>query len=219
MFEADAPRKGICFVLAAPSGTGKTSLSRALLRADPNLSLSLSATTRPPRRGEENGLDYLFLSHAAFDAMLARGEFLEWAEIHGQRYGTPRDPVLAALKLGRDILFDIDWQGYRSLRAALPDDVVGIFILPPSLSELRARLEKRGDPEDEINRRMQAAYGELDHVREFDYVVLNQDFEAALRALRAIVAAERLATARQLWLDRWLKQAREDEFSRDPTRP
>ncbi len=206
--EAEKPRRGICFVLAAPSGTGKTSLSRALLRADPNLSLSLSATTRPPRRGEQDGIDYLFRSHAEFDAMLARGEFLEWAEIHGQRYGTPRAPVLAALKLGRDILFDIDWQGYRSLRAALPEDVIGIFILPPSLQELRARLEKRGDPEDEINRRMQAAYGELDHVREFDYVVVNREFEAALTALRAILAAERLATSRQLWLDRWLEQSR-----------
>lgn len=197
-------RRGLCLVLAAPSGAGKTSLSRALLAAEPGLRLSISATTRPPRAGETDGVHYHFCSPAEFEALRARGGLLEWAEVFGHHYGTPREPVMEALAAGQDVLFDIDWQGFRQLRAALPGDVAGVFLLPPSLGELARRLEGRGDPPALIARRMARARDEISHCREFDYVVMNGEFSEALAALRGILAAERLRLARQSWLDPYL---------------
>ena len=151
-------RRGLCLVIAAPSGAGKSTITRELLATEPDLALSISATTRAPRPGERDGEHYLFRSADAFDAMFARGELLEWAEVFGRRYGTPRAAVEQALAAGRDIAFDIDWQGHRQLRAALPDDVVSVFILPPSLAALDERLHARaGDDPAEIARRMRAA--------------------------------------------------------------
>ncbi len=195
------PRRGLCLVLAAPSGAGKTSISRALLAAEPALHLSISATTRAPRGAERDGVDYFFRAPEAFAAMIAEGSLLEWAEVFGQRYGTPRAPVMAALARGEDVLFDIDWQGFRQLRAALPGDVVGAFVLPPRLDELAARLAARGDAPAEIARRMAAARSEISHCREFDHIVVNAALPEAIAEVRAILHAARNATPRQLWLD------------------
>ncbi len=191
-------RRGLCLVLAAPSGAGKTSLSRALLADDPALTLSVSVTTRAPRPGEVDGQHYHFIDQPAFDAMAATGQLLEHAYVYARSYGTPRAPVEAALGTDRDVLFDIDWQGFRQLRAALPDDVVGIFIRPPSLAALAERLAARGDDEASITRRMARAEDELSHAHEFNYLVENADFNTALADLRAILRASRLATNRQL---------------------
>jgi len=184
-------RRGLCFVLAAPSGAGKTSLSRALLAAEPGLSLSVSVTTRAPRAGEVEGQHYYFVDQARFDEMAAAGELLEYATVFNRSYGTPRAPVEAALGAGRDVLFDIDWQGFRQLKAALPGDVVGVFITPPSLVALRERLVSRGDAADEISRRMDRAEAEMSHAEEFDFVVENADFPSALAALRAVLRESR----------------------------
>ena len=186
-------RRGICLVLAAASGTGKTSLSRKMIAADSNLALSISMTTRAPRDGEIDGVHYLFRTQAQFDALAAEGGFLEHAHVFGRSYGTPRAPVEAALSAGRDVLFDIDWQGHRLLRAALPADVVGVFILPPSIEVLADRLRKRGDNEDAIAKRMAAAEAEISHAGEFDRVVVNDDFDATLAELTAILRAARQA--------------------------
>ncbi len=191
-------RRGLCLVLAAPSGAGKSALTRALLATEPDLSLSVSITTRPPRPGEIDGVHYHFRDPAAFDAMAAAGGFLEWARVLGRHsYGTPRADVEAALAAGRDVAFDIDWQGHRQLRAALPGDVVGVFVLPPSLAVLEARLRARaGDDAPEIARRMGLAREEISHWAEFDHVVVNDVFEDAVAELRAIVHAARCATGR-----------------------
>jgi guanylate kinase len=184
-------------VLAAPSGAGKTTLSRALLEQESGITLSISVTTRDPRIAEVPGKHYHFISQPEFDAMAARGALLEHAYVFGRSYGTPRAPVEAALGEARDILFDIDWQGYRQLRAALPRDVVGVFIKPPSLDVLQARLTRRGDDAALIAQRMAHAQDEISHAGEFDYIVENLDFDTALADLRAILRASRLATARQ----------------------
>lgn len=192
-------RRGLCLVLAAPSGAGKTSLSRALLAEEPELALSISVTTRAPRAGEVDGQHYIFIDQPRFAAMAAAGELLESATIFGRAsYGTPKAPVAAALAAGGDVLFDIDWQGFRQLRAALPGDVVGVFIKPPSLNVLTERLATRGDSAEEIARRMAHAEAELAHAGEFDFVVENVQFETALADLRAILRASRLMTARQV---------------------
>jgi guanylate kinase len=194
-------RRGLCLVLAAPSGAGKSSISRALLDAEQGLALSISATTRAPRPGERDGEHYFFRTQAEFETMERRGELLEWALVFGRRYGTPRAPVQNALEAGRDVLFDIDWQGYRQLRAALPGDVVGVFVLPPSMRELEARLRARGgDGDAEIARRMEAARGEIAHWSEFDHVVVNSDFRTTVGSVQAILQAARLATTRQTGL-------------------
>jgi guanylate kinase len=192
-------RRGLCLVLAAPSGAGKSSLTRALLDTEPALSLSVSVTTRPPRPGEIDGTHYHFRDQAGFDAMIAAGGFLEWARVLGRHsYGTPRADVEAALAAGLDVAFDIDWQGHQKLRAALPGDVVGVFILPPSLPALEARLRERaGEDNAEIARRMALAREEISHWAEFDHVVVNDVFEAAVSELRAILHAARTTTARQ----------------------
>jgi guanylate kinase len=190
-------RRGLCLVLAAPSGAGKSSVSRALLAADPALTLSVSVTTRAPRPDEEDGVHYYFRSRVEFDAMAARGELLEWANVFGRGYGTPRAPVVAALAAGRDVLFDIDWQGHRALRAALPGDVVSVFLLPPSLADLEQRLRARGgDAPDEITRRMTAARDEIGHWDEFDHLIVNEDFDATVDAVRAVLLAGRTARPR-----------------------
>ncbi len=184
-------------MLAAPSGAGKTTLSRALLAEDPALTLSISATTRTPRAGEIDGTHYHFLTREAFAALRDSGGLLEHAQVFDAFYGTPRAPVEAALARPEDVLFDIDWQGFRQLRAALPGDVVGVFIKPPSLESLAARLNARGDDPAAITRRMARAADEMSHAAEFDYIVENADFAAALADLRAILRSSRLATARQ----------------------
>ncbi len=185
-------------MLAAPSGAGKTSLSRALLAEDSALSLSVSVTTRAPRAGEVEGKHYFFTDQEKFDAMAAQGALLEHAHVYGKSYGTPRAPVEAALAQAQDVLFDIDWQGFRQVRAALPGDVVGVFIKPPSLEALAARLAARGDDAAQIAKRMEQAASEMSHAHEFDYLVENADFDTALADLRAILRASRLAGTRQV---------------------
>ncbi|MBN8889227.1 MAG: guanylate kinase [Rhodospirillales bacterium 70-18] len=193
-------RRGLCLVIAAPSGTGKTAITRALLDSEPGLSLSVSVTTRAPRTGEADGEHYHFVDQAGFDAMVAQGALLEYARVFGRGYGTPRAPVEHALALGRDVVFDVDWQGHRQLRAALPGDVVGLFILPPSRAALEARLHGRGDPPAAVAARMAEADAELSHAGEFDHVLVNDDFDAALAQTRAVLHAARMATARQIGL-------------------
>ncbi|MBI4293902.1 MAG: guanylate kinase [Betaproteobacteria bacterium] len=188
---------GNLFVISAPSGAGKSSLIRAVLAEDRNLALSISHTTRSPRRGERNGFDYHFVDPAAFQAMTERGEFLETAEVHGNRYGTSQKWIEATLRQGRDVLLEIDWQGAQQVRKAYPDAITA-FILPPSIAELERRLRARAQDSDEvIRRRVANAVEELGHVSEFDYVIINTDFEEARRDLAALVRAARLTLIRQ----------------------
>jgi guanylate kinase len=192
-------RRGLCLVIAAPSGGGKGAITQALLAGEDELSLSVSVTTRPPRGDERDGVHYHFIDQPHFDAMVEAGALLEYARVFGRNcYGTPRAPVQEALAAGRDVIFDIDWQGYRQLRDALPGDVVGVFLLPPSMAELERRLRGRGtDTPAEIAERMATAHNEISHWTEFDHVVLNDDFAATLAAIRAILLAARLRTDRQ----------------------
>jgi guanylate kinase len=178
-------------VITAPSGAGKTSLIEALMKNDPSLKLSISYTTRAPRPGEKDGVDYHFVDDATFLAMRGRGEFLESAEVHGYRYGTSRKVITDALQRGEDLILEIDWQGARQVRAIYPD-CVGIFILPPSIEELERRMRSRGkDAEAVMRRRLDNARGEMDHAGEFNYAIINKDFDIALRDLSRIIAAER----------------------------
>ena len=193
-------------VLAAPSGAGKTTLSRALLEIDDELSLSVSVTTRERRPGEKEGKHYFFISQETFDSMVQEGELLEYARVFGRSYGTPRKPVEEALHAGLDIMFDIDWQGFRQLRASLGDDVVGVFIKPPSLEVLHNRLIKRGDGAEQVAARMAHAEAEISHAAEFDYIVENKDLDVALADIRAILRANRLQTKRQIELVQKAKQ-------------
>ena len=200
-------RRGLMLVLSSPSGAGKTTLSRLLLRSDRNVELSISVTTRPKRRGEINGRDYHFIDHARFDAMVAKGELLEWAEVFGHRYGTPRQPVTRALQVGRDVLFDIDWQGTQQLREKARTDLVSVFILPPTAKELERRLKRRAqDSKSVIGSRMAKAAGEMSHWPEYDYVIVNRDKRAAFAELRAILAAERLKRERQIGLSDFVRR-------------
>ena len=202
-------RRGVCLVLAAPSGAGKTAIADALLACEPELERSVSVTTRPPRAGEIDGVHYHFLTEAAFQAAVANDELLEWAHVlQGTRaYGTPRAPVEAALAAGRDVVFDIDWQGHRLLREKLPADVVGVFILPPDLIALEARLRGRaGDDDAEIQRRMRVARAEISHWPEFDHVVVNDDLAAATDAVRAVLHAARCAARRQPGLPDFIRR-------------
>jgi len=191
-------RRGICLVLASAPGVGKTSVSRALLEMEPDLTLSVSATTRPRRPGEQDAVHYFFRSQAEFDAMVDAGEMLEHARFLDRAYGTPRAPVLAALAAGRDVLFDIEWQGHLQLRAALPEDVVGISLLPPSMAELERRLRGRAqDSEAEIARRLVVARGEIAHWSDFDHVIVNRDFDRTVAEVRAVLHAARTRRERQ----------------------
>jgi guanylate kinase len=199
-------RRGLMFVLSSPSGAGKTTLSRLLLRADRNVELSVSVTTRPKRRGEIDGRDYHFIEPGRFAAMVKSGDLLEWAEVFGHRYGTPRLPVLEALRAGRDVLFDIDWQGTQQLREKARDDLVSVFILPPSVKELERRLHRRAQDSNEIiGARMAKAAGEMSHWPEYDYVIVNADKRLAFAEVRAIVAAERLKRERQIGLSDFVR--------------
>jgi guanylate kinase len=194
-------RRGLLIVLSSPSGAGKSTIARLLLDADRDVTMSVSATTRPKRPGEADDVDYHFVDEAEFERMVAANEFVEWAPVFGYRYGTPKAPVKQALKDGRDILFDIDWQGTQQLHSAMGEDLVRIFILPPSMAELERRLRSRDtDPEEVIADRMQRAAGEISHWAEYDYVLINRDMDACLADVRKVVAAERLKRARQVGL-------------------
>ncbi len=196
-------RRGILIILSSPSGAGKSTLSRRLLESDPAVRFSVSATTRPPRVGEVDGREYHFRSRAEFEAMVAAGEMLEHAEVFGNLYGSPRGPVETALAEGRDILFDVDWQGGQQIRASdLSRDCVSIFILPPSMAALQARLSGRGqDSAEVVAGRMAQSRGEISHWREYDYVLVNENADAASAELAQIVAAERLRRWRRVGLD------------------
>jgi guanylate kinase len=196
-------RRGVCLVLCAPSGGGKGAITEALLVREPGLHRSVSVTTRPPRPGEVDGVHYHFITVDAFSVAERNGELLEWARVlrghHG--YGTPRAPVEAALTAGEDMVFDIDWQGFRQLRDRLPGDVVGVFILPPGLDVLEQRLRMRGDDAKEVDRRMREAREEISHWREFDYVVVNERLDRVVDEVGWILRSARLVTGRLVGLE------------------
>jgi guanylate kinase len=199
-------RRGLMFVLSSPSGAGKTTLARMLLKADRNVELSVSVTTRPKRRGEIGGRDYHFIDPSRFEVMVKTGRLLEWAEVFNHRYGTPRLPVETALRAGRDVLFDIDWQGTQQLREKARDDLVSVFILPPTAKELERRLKRRAqDSHDIISGRMAKAAGEMSHWPEYDYVIVNRDIDKAFAEVRAILGAERLKRERQIGLSGFVR--------------
>jgi len=199
-------RRGLMLVLSSPSGAGKTTVSRMLLRSDRRVELSISVTTRPKRRGEIDGRDYHFIDRARFDAMVKNRELLEWAEVFGHCYGTPRRPVIKALQAGRDVLFDIDWQGTQQLREKARDDLVSVFILPPTVRELERRLRRRAqDSKTVIGSRMAKAAGEMSHWPEYDYVIVNRDKAEAFAEVKAILAAERLRRERQIGLSDFVR--------------
>ena len=194
-------RRGLMLILSSPSGAGKTTISRKLLAHDPRIGMSVSVTTRPPRPGEVDGKDYIFRSQSEFDAMVDEGHFLEWAHVFGYSYGTPKAQIKAGLKLGEDFLFDIDWQGTQQLYQKAETDVVRVFLLPPSLAELRRRLTARGtDSPEVIASRMARAQAEISHWDGYDYVVVNDDIDACFQKVLQILAAERLSRARQTGL-------------------
>jgi len=192
-------RRGLLIILSSPSGAGKSTLSRRLLEADPEIRFSISATTRPPRPGEVEGREYLFKGRRAFEAMVAEDEMLEHAEVFGNLYGTPRAPVEAAIAIGQDVLFDVDWQGGQQIRnSSLRDAVVSIFILPPSIAELEARLRTRGQDADHVvDDRMAKSRDEISHWAEYDYVLVNENLVQCERELRAVIEAERLRRDRR----------------------
>ncbi len=195
--ETKIARRGLMLVLSSPSGAGKTTLSRRLIEDDPRIRLSISVTTRPRRPSEVDGVHYQFLDRRRFEQMRAAGDLLESAEVHGNYYGTPRAPVEAALKAGQDMLFDIDWQGTLQLYQKARADVVSVFILPPSIAELRARLARRAeDAEHSIRDRLKNAMVEIGHWKEYDYVLINQDLNRCFSQLKSILAAARLARER-----------------------
>jgi guanylate kinase len=194
-------RRGLMLVISSPSGAGKTSLSRRLVADHADLSLSISATTRAPRPGEENGREYHFVTPAVFDRMAREGDFLESAEVHEHRYGSPRAPIMKALAAGQDVLFDIDWQGARDVAIKAGRDVVRVFVLPPSIAELRRRLYARAQDRPEvIERRVEKAKSEIAHWGEYDYVIVNDDFDRSYAELAHIYHAERARRERNGWL-------------------
>lgn len=193
-------------VLSSPSGAGKSTISRALLEKHPDLTMSVSATTRPMRPGEVEGKDYYFIDKAKFEDMVADGDFLEHAQVFDNYYGTPRPPVVKALEQGKDVLFDVDWQGTQQLRQNARDDLVSIFILPPSVEELERRLYTRGqDPEDVVKKRMAKATSEMSHWAEYDYIIINEAIEHSVREAEAILSAERLKLMRRVGMSEWLR--------------
>ena len=199
-------RRGLMLVLSSPSGAGKSTIARALLARDAELSMSVSVTTRPARPGEQDGRDYLFIDRASFEAMIAEGALLEYATVFGNSYGSPRGPVEDTLAAGRDVLFDVDWQGTQQLRQNARTDLVSIFILPPSRAELERRLRARAqDPEEVVRRRMAKAADEMSHWAEYDYIVVNREIATAVAEVKAILAAERLRRERQIGLAEFVK--------------
>jgi guanylate kinase len=208
-------RRGLMLVLSSPSGAGKTTLCREILRREPNLALSVSVTTRAPRAGEIDGTDYHFRSVAEFRALRDQGGLLEWAEVHGNFYGTPEADVMTRLARGEDVLFDIDWQGARQLAAKAPGDTVRVFILPPSAKALEQRLiARQQDGAEVIARRLAGAAAEIEHWNEYDYVIVNEVVGQSLDALAAILAAERTRGARQTLVPGLVAQMRDDLASR-----
>jgi guanylate kinase len=204
--EMKANRRGIMVVLSSPSGAGKTTLTRKLLKENPDMAMSVSATTRQPRPGETEGEDYYFISKNKFTDMVDEEEFLEHAKVFDNYYGTPRAPVEQALGDGRDVVFDIDWQGAQQLTQAAADDLVKIFILPPNMVELEKRLRTRAqDSDDVIAKRMSKSENEISHWPEYDYVIVNENVDVAMDELRTIVAAERMRRRRQPWLGGFVK--------------
>jgi guanylate kinase len=202
-------RRGFLLVLSSPSGAGKTTITRRLLDRDPTLSLSVSVTTRPARPGEVDGRDYCFIDQPRFDMMVAAGDLLEHASVFGHHYGTPRQPIEAALAAGRDIVTDIDWQGTQQLGATLPHDLVTVFVLPPTMAALEMRLRQRAQDSAEIVQgRMAKSAEELSHWSEYDYVIVNRELDDSVAAVEAIVTAERLRRTRQLGLADFVNRLR-----------
>jgi len=205
-FDGDE-RRGLMFVLSSPSGAGKTTLSRMLIERVPGLKMSVSVTTRAKRPGEVEGQDYLFVDKARFEEMVKRNELLEWATVFDNRYGTPRMPVEAALSKGEDVLFDIDWQGTQQLREKAHDDVVSVFILPPSAPDLEKRLHSRAQDSHEVIRgRMSRASHEMSHWAEYEYIVINHEVDAAFAEVQSILKAERLKRERRIGLTGFVRE-------------
>ena len=201
MDQSTRQRRGLLIVLSSPSGAGKSTISRMLLDADQDVTMSISATTRDRRNGEVNDVDYHFVTDEQFDDMVRNGEFAEWAYVFDHRYGSPKEPIKDALKAGRDILFDIDWQGTQQLRGAFGTDLVRIFILPPSMDELERRLRARAtDSEEVIESRMRRAASEIGHWGEYDYVLINEDMDSCLEEVQTIIDAERMRRDRRPYL-------------------
>lgn len=201
-------RKGLMLVMSSPSGAGKTTLTRRLLAEDKDILMSVSATTRSPRPGEIEGKDYYFVTHEAFDAMVSQDQMLEHATVFENSYGTPSEPVEQALSKGKDIIFDIDWQGAQQLES---EDIISIFILPPSIGELKKRLKSRAQDSDEvIAKRMDKAHNEISHWAEYDYVLINDDLDATFTDLKAIVKAERLKRTRQVGTSTFARNLMDD---------
>ena len=205
--ETGVARRGLMLVLSSPSGAGKTTIARRLREQDDGIEMSISHTTRPRRNGEENGKDYHFVDRESFTRMRDQGEFLEWAVVFDNFYGTTRKPVEDALAAGRDVLFDVDWQGAGALRDQAKDDVVTVFVLPPTAADLEQRLNERAQDTPEIvRRRMLGASNEIQHWDEYDYVVINHDIGCSVEAVRAILAAERLRRTRLTGLRQFVKK-------------
>jgi guanylate kinase len=207
---SEIQRRGILLVLSSPSGAGKTTITRALASAEPGVSVSISVTTRPARAGEVDGRHYHFITEARFDEMVAAGELLEHARVFGHSYGTPRAPVMAALAEGRDIISDVDWQGTQQLAARVRQDLVSVFILPPSLAALEERLRRRAqDSETVVAGRMAKSADEMSHWPEYDYVILNNDLDQSVRQVRSILVAERARRERQMGLAEFINRLRQ----------
>lgn len=202
MSSEDHPRRGLMLVISSPSGAGKTTLSRMLLENHSDVSLSVSATTREARPGEEDGEHYHFVDRAKFESMIERRDFLEWARVFDHFYGTPRAAVETRLAAGKDVIFDVDWQGADAIHDQMPNDVVSVFVLPPSMKALRARLEARpGSTPEKVDRRMAGAKSEISHWRRYDYVIVNKDIDDAYEELETILKTERLKRLRRLDLE------------------
>jgi guanylate kinase len=206
----DVERRGLMFVLSSPSGAGKTTLTRMLISEIPELRMSVSVTTRPMRPGEEEGRDYYFVDQKRFDEMVAQDELLEWARVFDNCYGTPRAPVETALAAGRNVLFDIDWQGTQQLRGRAPKDVVSVFILPPSVQALEQRLHTRAQDSDEVIRgRMKKAGDEMSHFDAYDYIVINDNIGIAFESVKSILRAEQLKLERQVGVTAFVQKLRQ----------